>query len=81
MSSARTGRRWSSGGFRAFREDLVAWPVPPPAEGPSGDAALSGMSIEELRAELIRAKGELRVLQTRVDALTAENERLRRVHL
>jgi hypothetical protein len=39
------------------------------------------MSIEELRAELIRAKGELRVLQTRVDALTAENERLRRVHL
>lgn len=75
MSSARTGRRLSSGGFRPFREDLVAWPV---TEEPSGVVSIVGLSEEDVRAELLEAKAELDALRARVEALTVENERLRR---
>ena len=82
MSKKPEGRgpAFATGGLRRPREDLVAWPTE--ASGIS-DASVAPMSVDpddvqDVHAELARAKLEIRKLLTRVQELSEENERLRR---
>ena len=81
MTKEKPGRHFESGGHRPFRDDLVAWPNEVNGEiaaAPTPQPVVVLLPQDDVRAELARARSEVKRLLARIQELVEENGELRR---